>query len=66
VVNENDINSIVAIAFLLPNKAITDAKVTDFIVSVDEIESLTGLDFLSKIPAFFQDEIESTKSPNLW
>lgn len=42
------------IAFILPNEK-SDRPLTDFTVTVDEVEKLTGFDFFSQLP----DEMES-------
>lgn len=46
------------IAFLIPN-AKTDRPVTDFAVSVDKIENLTGYDFFSQLPDKEETQLES-------
>jgi len=55
------------IAFILRNTRYpTGAKLADFIVSVDEIESLTGLDFLSRVLDDVEAKIESKRADGLW
>ena len=66
VIKADDFSNVEAIAFLLPNNAIQDKKLENFIVSIDFIEKLTGLNFLSEIPAYIQDNIECKISENLW
>jgi len=57
----NDItNSIRVIAVDLPNEqGIKDKSWKTFRTSVDQIESLTGYDFLSNVPKAIQDVIEA-------
>ena len=37
-----------------------------FLVSVDEVEKATGLDFLTAVPDDIEEEIESSQSTKLW
>lgn len=55
------------IAFILRNRRYPHgANLADFIVSVDEIESLTGLDFLSRVHDDVEEKIESERAGELW
>jgi len=47
-----------AIAFLVPHRAISKGDLPGFIVSVDEVERLTGLDFNSLLDDTVEDDIE--------
>ena len=38
----------------------------DYLVSVDEIERRTGLDFLSELPDAAEDALEARKVPRAW
>ena len=49
-----------AIAFIVPHRKISSSEIASFITTVDDVESLTGLDFFSKLPDFIEDEAEST------
>jgi DNA/RNA endonuclease G (NUC1) len=51
------------LAFLLPNTRIGAGDLSDFLVSIDEIERLTGLDFL---PALSKKEAESRRADRTW
>ncbi|MBN2520202.1 MAG: DNA/RNA non-specific endonuclease [Bacteroidales bacterium] len=66
VINTSDPENIESLAFLLPNKAITDGDIKDFLTSIDYIEKLTGLDFLSALPGIIQDNIEQKTAQNIW
>ena len=44
----------------------SDRNHLDYIVSVDEIEQKTGLDFLTILPDDSEEEIESKKADSLW
>jgi endonuclease G len=51
-----------AIAFLIPNQAIDRKTLENYIVSVREIESITGLNFFSNLPRKEQNKIEKVKA----
>ena len=52
-------------AFLMPNKK-CDLPPSSYVVSIDSIEKLTGLDFFSKIDAVTAQKIESKADFSLW
>jgi len=54
-----------AIAFLMPNQPIDSKHLKNYIVSVREVESVTGLNFLSALPRKEQNRIEKTKA-EMW
>jgi len=54
-----------AIAFEMPNEEITEKDLSAFIVSIDDIEDVTGLDFLTALSKRSQRAIESEIAP-LW
>lgn len=57
-------NSIEAIAFLMENEA-SSKHLSNFVVTIDDIERLTGIDFLSELPDEIEEELEkSIGSPN--
>ena len=66
IADTNDPSNTKAVAFLLPNMAIKNKKIKDFLCSINEIEKLTGFDFLSALPANIQESVESAKIDNLW
>jgi len=47
------------IGVIMPNSQTIDADWTEYRVSVDEVEQLTGFDFFSEVPDDIEDEIES-------
>lgn len=55
-----------AIAFLMPNKALQARDMPTYIVTIDEIEAKTGLDFLSEMQEEVEQLIESRKAAALW
>jgi len=55
------------IAFVLRNTDYPSGiKLAGFIVSVDEVEALTGLDFLDRVDDDVEVEIESERADGLW
>lgn len=66
IVDAKDISDVDALAFLLPHVDLKGKKYEDYLVSIDEIEKLTGLDFLSALPKEVQDRVESNKASRLW
>lgn len=55
-----------AIAFLMPNKK-SVAPIKDYVVSIDEIEELTGLDFFADfLPQDLEIELEQKKDYSNW
>ena len=54
-----------AIAFILPNEG-SKAPLSEFVVSIDTVEKLTGLDFLTELPKVLESELEGAVLLNLW
>ncbi|WP_026841220.1 DNA/RNA non-specific endonuclease [Citrifermentans bremense] len=55
-----------AIAFIMPNRKLKSSEMSKYIVSVRDVETTTGLDFLSALPVDEQELIETVKSSDLW
>lgn len=55
-----------AIAFILENKKLKTKDLPKYIVSVDEVEQKTGLNFLSEINDVTEDIVEGVKQPSMW
>ncbi len=53
------------IAFVLPNKG-SNADLRTFVVTVDRVEDLTGLDFFSAVPKEKQEQLERTITVENW
>jgi endonuclease G len=53
------------IGFLLSNSG-SSLPLKNFIVSVDEIEKLTNIDFFSSLPDDLEVSLEANKSPSGW
>lgn len=56
-----------AIAFLMPNE-VSDKPITDFAVSVDQVEEITGIDFFPEIITTnaAEERLERRFNPTLW
>jgi len=66
VVDANDEDNITTLAFLMPNKDLSGHELAEYLVSIDEIERLTGLDFLSALAEDQQAGIESVRAASIW
>ncbi len=54
------------IAFLIPNE-VSFRPLPDYVVSIDLVEAVTGLDFFAELmPADLENELEATSNPDLW
>ena len=55
-----------ALAILLPQDVPYGTYAARHLISIDELESLTGFDFLPELPEFIQNPIESELPSRLW
>ena len=55
-----------ALAVLFPNKCPWDAWAARYIITIDELEELTGFDFNPDMPSFIQDPLEAELPSRLW
>ena len=46
-------------AYLIDNQSQDDSEPEDFLVTVDEVEILTGIDFFSQLPDVLENQLES-------
>lgn len=53
------------IAFILPNAGSSE-PLQSFVVTVDRVEEITGLDFFPKLPQPQQEQLESTINVQAW
>ena len=53
------------IGFIMLNKG-SSADLTKFVVAVDSVESLTGLDFFPMLPDELEESMESSESVIGW
>lgn len=54
------------LAFVVPQDVKGYEPLAQFVTTVREIETATGLNFLHRLPQTIQDQIETTKNPNAW
>lgn len=54
------------IAFLIPHQKLKTSQLNQFIVSVDDIEALTNLDFLNKLNPNNEKSLEAIKHKSQW
>lgn len=54
-----------AIAFIIPNRAAA-FPLQNYVVTVDSVEHLTGIDFFPALPDSLEQALESTVQPALW
>ena len=54
-----------AIAFIMPHEQ-RDQPITDFVVSIDSVEKLTGIDFYPELPDDLETKLESSTDYSDW
>ncbi|MBS9774627.1 MAG: DNA/RNA non-specific endonuclease [Tenacibaculum sp.] len=54
-----------AIAFLIPHKS-SNRPLYEFVVSIDEIENITGIDFFPSLPDDLENKLESSNNYKKW
>lgn len=65
IVWDYDDKNLKAIAFLMPHKETNDS-LNRFIVSIDEIEYMTGIDFFSSLDDKIENRLEKTRNKKGW
>lgn len=55
-----------ALAMIIPQKVPYGAYAARYLVSIDELEEMTGFDFLPELPEFIQTPLESELPSRLW
>ena len=66
VVDEDADDGVEALAFLIPNQALFGEDFEEYLVSIDEIEAITGADLLSSLPDDEEEELESHSAASVW
>lgn len=67
VAERTDAGALRVLAFLVPHREIwRDPNPSAYLVSVDEVERLTGLDFFPTLPSRAQDALERAPAPRAW
>ncbi len=54
------------LAFLFPHQRSKHGDIEDFLVSVNTIESLTGLDFLNELDDEIENSVEAVDTWDFW
>jgi len=62
---DNNSGKTKVLAFLMPHKD-SNEPLYKFVVSVDEIEALTGIDFFSELDDATENKIEASNSYKAW
>jgi endonuclease G len=55
-----------AIAFIMPNEKLDTKDMPNYIVTIRDVEKMTGLDFLSDMDQQEHDVIENKKAKEIW
>lgn len=55
-----------AIAFVIPNRSLNTKDLPNFIATVRDVETVTGLNFLSEINEHVQELVETVRPSGLW
>ncbi len=63
---ERDDNTPLTLAFLMPQNVKGNEPLNRYLVSIDEIEKQTGLDFFSELPDELEDRLEASITPKAW
>ncbi len=66
IVVDHSSDDVEVLAFLMPNENLSGRELHEFLVSVDEIEGLTGLDFLSNLPDDIERTVEALEPSEIW
>ena len=66
IVDVNSTGYISTLAFVIPNEDISGHHYSEYLDSIDAIESATGLDFLSALSGEDQQQIESVIATQVW
>lgn len=66
IVVQQDNSHIRALAFIMPQRATADVPFSSYLTTIDQVESLTNLDFFSELPDNTENHFESIQAPWLW
>jgi len=59
-------SSLRALAFVIPQDVVKGSSLPDWLRSIDEVELLTGINFLSELDDAIETDLESLAASNLW
>ena len=65
IILDNDSGNIKVIAFLMPHKN-SNRPLYEYVVSVDEVENLTGIDFFPELEDRLENKLEASSSYKAW
>lgn len=65
IIDENE-GRVRAAAFVFPQEVPAEARLDDFLTTIDEVERRTGLDFLSELPDPAESVLEARKIGRVW
>ncbi len=63
---DNDNGKPKVLAFVMPQEVKHKSKLVDYLVSVNKIEELTGLDFMAEVDDSIESQIESETARKIW
>jgi len=66
VMEQTDDGQLRSMAFLMPQNVDSRADPVDYLTTIDSIEEITGLDFLSDLPDPVENDLEDDKAKSLW
>lgn len=66
VVDVTDDSNIRTLAFVVPQVASDFSLINQYLASIDQVEALTGLDFLEMLEDIQEDAIEAEKPAHIW
>jgi endonuclease G len=61
-----DPQKVESIAFIMPNEPLNPSEMENYIVTIRDVEELTGLDFLKSLKKSVEDIVETEKANEVW
>ena len=55
-----------AISFIIPHTRVLTSELSRYLVSIDQVEKLTGLDFLDRLDGSKETEVEKRQPTAMW
>jgi len=55
-----------AIAFYINQKTYSSSSINNYVISIDELEQKTGLDFFHNLPDNIENEVEQSYNKSDW
>lgn len=66
IIVDTSADNVDVLAFIMPNENLAGHELREYLVSIDEIEALTGLDFLSNLPDDVERTVEALEPTAIW